>query len=74
MAIWKFERGQTAYPGAGAQAVMVRKTDGTLVPAATSAGLSTVTSPSGGCTPGGGDQARQLQYAAQTDFINVDAG
>jgi MYXO-CTERM domain-containing protein len=62
------------YPGAGAQAVMVRKTDGTLVPAAPPPGLSTVTSPSGGCTPGGGDQARQLQYAAQTDFINVDAG
>jgi MYXO-CTERM domain-containing protein len=60
------------YPTKGADAVMVKKNDGTLVPSANPpAGLSTAANP--GCT-GDMTQARQLQYAAQTDFINASAG
>jgi len=51
---------------------MVKKNDGTLVPSANPPpGLSTPANP--GCT-GDMTQARQSQYAAQTDFINVSAG
>ncbi|MGB8297581.1 MAG: hypothetical protein WCG85_19335 [Polyangia bacterium] len=59
------------YPTKGADAVMVKKNDGTLVPSAPPPGLSTAVNP--GCT-GDMTQARQLQYSAQTDFINVDSG
>ena len=51
------------YPVSPGKAVMIRKTDGTLVPAAPPAGIGT-----------GNDQARQLQYAAVADFSNVDTG
>ena len=60
------------YPTKGADAVMVKKNDGTLVPSANPPpGLSSPANP--GCT-GDMTQARQSQYAAQTDFINVSAG
>ena len=60
------------YPTKGADAVMVKKNDGTLVPSASPPpGLSSPANP--GCT-GDMTQARQSQYAAQTDFINVSAG
>jgi MYXO-CTERM domain-containing protein len=45
------------------KAVMIRKTDGSLVPAPPPPGVGT-----------GGDQARQLQYTAMTDFSDVNAG
>jgi hypothetical protein len=61
------------YPTQGGQAVMVKKTDGTMVPTGTPPGLATIVAPGGGCT-GELTQARQLQYAAQTDFIDVNAG
>jgi hypothetical protein len=71
--VWKFERDQLL-PGRGGAGGDGEEDRWDARSRVTPAGLSTVTSPSGGCTPGGGDQARQLQYAAQTDFINVDAG
>jgi len=61
------------YPTQGGQPVMVRKTDGTLYPSTPPPGLSSIAAPGGGCT-GELTQARQLQYAAQTDFIDVNAG
>lgn len=51
------------YPVSPGKAVMIRKTDGSLVPAAPPAGIGT-----------GNDQARQLQAAAVADFSNVDTG
>ena len=45
------------------KAVMIRKADGSLVPAPPPPGVGT-----------GGDQARQLQYTAMTDFSDVNAG
>ena len=45
------------------KAVIVRKTDGSLVPAPPLPGINT-----------GGDQARQLEYSASTDFSDVNAG
>ncbi len=61
------------YPSQGGQPVMVKKVDGTLYPVPPPAGLSSIVAPGGGCT-GELTQARQLQYAAQTDFIDVNAG
>jgi MYXO-CTERM domain-containing protein len=51
------------YPMSPGKAVMIRKTDGSLVPAPPPAGIGT-----------GNDQARQLQYSAVADFSNVDTG
>ena len=59
------------YPSKGANAVMVVKTDGTLVPA-TPAGLDAVANP--GCSGGSETQGRSLQYSAMADFENVGTG
>ena len=51
------------YPAGGGKAVMIRQTDGTLVPAAPPPGIGS-----------GVDQARQLQYAAVADFSDATSG
>jgi hypothetical protein len=52
-----------SYPTSSGKAVMIRKTDGSLVPSAPPPGIGT-----------GNSQARQLQGAAVADFSNVDTG
>lgn len=52
-----------SYPSSSGKAVMIRKTDGSLVPSAPPPGIGA-----------GNSQARQLQGAAVADFSNVDTG
>jgi MYXO-CTERM domain-containing protein len=52
-----------AYPNSPGKAVMIKKADGSLVPAAPPPGIGT-----------GNSQARQLQHSAVADFSNVDTG
>lgn len=59
------------YPTKGANAVMVRTSAGTLVPAPPPPGLDNPVNP--GCT-GDMTQARSLQYSAITDFEDVNSG
>jgi MYXO-CTERM domain-containing protein len=52
-----------SYPNSPGKAVMIRKSDGSLVPSPPPPGIGT-----------GNGQARQLQFSAVADFSNVDTG